>query len=77
MPAPLAVVPCDNLPDNGAVSARMLRDLAETVDPGLVAVVDECASAVTTVVDRITPPTTASDRDLVQTRTHWVDRPRS
>ena len=35
---PLALVPCDNLPGNGAVAARVVRDLAELVDPGLAGV---------------------------------------
>ena len=71
---PLALVPCDNLPDNGAVVGRVLRDLAEQVDPDLAAWVDECASAVTTVVDRITPRPTADDVRLVTSATPWSDR---
>ena len=71
---PLALVPCDNLPDNGAVVGRVLRDLAEQVDPDLAAWVDECASAVTTVVDRITPRPTADDVRLVTEATAWSDR---
>jgi fructuronate reductase len=34
---PLAVVSCNNLPGNGAVVARVVRDLAELLDPGLAA----------------------------------------
>ena len=59
---PLALVPCDNLPDNGALVGRVLSDLAEQVDPDLAAWIDECASAVTTVVDRITPRPNAGRR---------------
>ena len=32
---PLTVVSCDNLPDNGAVARRVVRDLAQLVDPDL------------------------------------------
>ena len=58
-------MPCDNLPGNGAVAARVVHDLAELVDPGLAAWIDESVSYVTTVVDRITPRTTPDDRQAV------------
>jgi fructuronate reductase len=70
---PVALVPCDNLPDNGAVLAGVLRQVAASVDPGLPAVVDEMASFVTTMVDRITPRTTDADRALVADRTGFAD----
>jgi fructuronate reductase len=62
---PLALVPCDNLPDNGAVAARVLRDLAEMVDPSLNAWLTEVVGTVTTMVDRITPETTPEDARTV------------
>jgi fructuronate reductase len=66
---PLALVPCDNLPDNGAVAARVLRDLAEMVDPSLNAWLTEVVGTVTTMVDRITPETTPEDaRTVVEAR---------
>jgi fructuronate reductase len=52
---PLSVVPCDNLSDNGAVVARVVRDMATLVDPPLVDWVDANVAYVTTMVDRITP----------------------
>jgi fructuronate reductase len=58
---PLALIPCDNLPDNGAVVARVVRDMAELVDPGMATWVAETVSTVTTMVDRITPQTTPED----------------
>ena len=58
---PIALVPCDNLPDNGAVAARVVGDLAELVDPALTAWMAESVATVTTMVDRITPETTAED----------------
>jgi fructuronate reductase len=58
---PLTVVPCDNLPGNGAVVARVVRDLAELVDPGLADWIAGSVSYVTTMVDRITPRTTPED----------------
>lgn len=70
----LAVVPCDNLPDNGGVLARVLHDLAEMVDPALTAWLVESLSAVTTVVDRITPQTTPEDLRTVAAATGLPDR---
>jgi fructuronate reductase len=58
---PLTLVPCDNLPGNGAVVARVVRDLAELVDRGLADWIAGSVSYVTTMVDRITPRTTPED----------------
>jgi fructuronate reductase len=58
---PLTVVSCDNLPGNGAVVARVVRDLAELVDRGLADWIAGSVSYVTTMVDRITPRTTPED----------------
>jgi fructuronate reductase len=58
---PIAIVPCDNVPDNGAMAHRVITDLAALVDPALVGWIDENVSFVTTMVDRITPRTTDAD----------------
>ena len=70
---PLAVVSCDNLPDNGAVVARVVEDLAAAADPALLAWIRDHVSFVTTMVDRITPRTTDADRRAVAERTGWAD----
>jgi fructuronate reductase len=70
----LAVVPCDNVPDNGAMVARVVGELATAVDPGLAAWIAEHVSFVTTMVDRITPHTTDDDRAAVRERA-GVDDP--
>jgi fructuronate reductase len=62
----LAVVPCDNVPDNGAMVARVVGELATDVDPGLAEWITEQVAFVTTMVDRITPRTTDEDRAGVQ-----------
>ncbi len=62
----VAVVPCDNVPDNGAMAARVVGELAAAADPDLAAWVAEHVSFVTTVVDRITPQTTDDDRAAVR-----------
>ena len=58
---PLTLIPCDNLPNNGAVASRVLADLADMVDPGLVDWIGGWLSTVTTMVDRITPRSTPED----------------
>ena len=58
---PIAVVPCDNLPGNGEVTARVVGDLAAAADPALARWIGDHVSFVTTMVDRITPRTTAED----------------
>jgi fructuronate reductase len=71
---PLTVVPCDNLPDNGFVVARVVRDLAEMVDPDLVDWLAGSVSFATTMVDRITPKTTQEDLRTVKEATGLDDR---
>ncbi len=71
---PLALVPCDNLPDNGAVAGRILHSMAQLVGTDLVAWVEESVSMVTTVVDRITPRTQPEDVAAVTEGTGMADR---
>jgi fructuronate reductase len=71
---PVTLVPCDNLPDNGAVVARVVRDLAEMVDSQLAGWITQSVSFVTTVVDRITPRTTSDDERSVLAATGVRDR---
>jgi len=66
---PIALVPCDNLPANAAVLARVVHDLAESVDAGLADWISSSVSTVATVVDRITPRTTADDTRAVSAAT--------
>jgi fructuronate reductase len=71
---PLAVVPCDNTPGNGALAERVVRDLAELVEPGLAGWLTESVSIVTTMVDRITPRTGPQDLRTVRDGTGLNDR---
>lgn len=70
---PVAVVPCDNLPENGAAVHAAVRDLAWAVAPDTVAVVERTASFVTTMVDRITPRTTDADLRCVAEKAGVLD----
>jgi fructuronate reductase len=70
---PLTLIPCDNLPDNGAVVARVVAELADMVDPGLAEWSRGSLSTVTTMVDRITPRTAPEDVDAVSEGTGLRD----
>jgi fructuronate reductase len=72
--APLALVPCDNVPGNGALAERVVADFAERVDPGLAAWLADSVSVVTTMVDRITPHTAPEDVRTVLDATGLDDR---
>jgi fructuronate reductase len=52
---PVAIVPCDNIPDNGGFVSRGLQGLAAEVSPDLAAWIARDVSFVGTSVDRITP----------------------
>ncbi|MGW7290898.1 mannitol dehydrogenase family protein [Streptomyces xiamenensis] len=64
--APITVVTCDNMADNGAVLGAVVRAFTEASGwPDRHTVLDRMATAVTfpaTVVDRIVPATTPADR---------------
>lgn len=66
---PITFVPCDNVPDNGEMAERIIRQAAEKVDPSLVDWINENVGFVTTMVDRITPRATDEDRDRVAEET--------
>jgi fructuronate reductase len=54
----VTIVPCDNLPQNGAVARAVVTEFAALTDPSLVGWIEEYVSFVATTVDRITPATT-------------------
>ena len=63
--APVTVLCCDNLPQNGVTLARVVGDFLSLI-PGGDAVAEWLATAVrfpSSMVDRITPATTAADRE--------------
>lgn len=70
---PLTVVSCDNLPDNGAVTARVVTEFAALLDPELAEWIRRNVSFVTTMVDRITPATTSDDAAVATDLTGRVD----
>lgn len=63
----LTFCPCDNVPDNGLMVERVVRDLAALVDESLLGWIDEHVGFVTTMVDRITPRPTEATHEAVLT----------
>jgi fructuronate reductase len=66
----IAIVPCDNLPSNGQVLRDAVVALAE---PELASWIDDNVSFVSTMVDRITPATTAADVAIAEELLGWHD----
>ena len=62
----IAIVPCDNLPDNGPALRRVVDELIAAIDPTLADWAAENVAFGTTMVDRITPATTDEHRDAVR-----------
>jgi fructuronate reductase len=65
----VTMVPCDNLPGNGAAVAKVIGHFASLIDPGLVSWIADNVSYVSTLVDRITPAPTGRDIANVFTAT--------
>ena len=70
----IAIVPCDNLPDNGRVARTVVAGFASLVDSGLAEWIYDEVEFVTTMVDRITPATIEADRDRAAELTGFDDR---
>jgi len=70
----LTLVPCDNLPGNGAAVARVIDDLATLVDRDLARWTMDNVFYATTMVDRITPEPTPQDIAGAEAATGLYDR---
>ena len=70
---PFTVLSCDNLRGNGDVARQAVTAFAALRDPALAAWVAEEVAFPNTMVDRITPGTTAADVDLVTQRLGVAD----
>jgi fructuronate reductase len=71
---PIAIVPCDNIPDNGPFLRTGLLAFAEAVSAGSSAWLVANVSFVSTSVDRITPKTTEEDIHTATELSGWIDR---
>jgi fructuronate reductase len=69
---PITILSCNNLPENGSLTAAVVRDLARDVDDNFLSWIDENVAFATSMVDRITPATGPEDRVLVA-RTHGYE----
>lgn len=69
----ITFVPCDNVPENGEMAERVIRQAAEYVDPTLLSWIDENVGFVTTMVDRITPRVSDDDAARVAELTGITD----
>ena len=70
---PLAIVPCDNMPDNGAFVATGLTAIARLANPQTADWISGNVSFVSTSVDRITPKTTTADIEEAAAISGWLD----
>ncbi|WP_420113676.1 mannitol dehydrogenase family protein [Pseudactinotalea sp.] len=62
----ITIMPCDNLPDNGAAVRTVVLSAAEAVEPTLATWIGDTVDFASSMVDRITPATTDADRELVR-----------
>lgn len=69
----ITILSCDNLPDNGQVTRRIVTDLARNVAPQIVDWIDANVDFATSMVDRITPATTAEHVRLVAEQQGYAD----
>ena len=61
----LTFCPCDNIPENGEMAERVIRDMAALCDPSLDSWIDANVGFATTMVDRITPRPTDENRQAL------------
>lgn len=66
--APFTVLSCDNLPENGMVTKRVLSRFATLRDPSLGGWLADAVACPSSMVDRIVPATTDADRAAVSAR---------
>ena len=69
--APLSILSCDNLTGNGRILGEGV--LAQCEAPGLASWVQDQVAFPTSMVDRITPRTTAADREWINAVTGYRD----
>lgn len=70
---PIAIVSCDNLPDNGRILGEAIVWFAAQLDQSFRAWIDEHVSFVSTMVDRITPASTEADQHIAAELTGLPD----
>ena len=71
---PFTIVSCDNLQGNGSLTHEALIAFTSLLDPSLAEWIEQEVRFPNSMVDRITPATTASDREEVRSRFGVSDR---
>lgn len=71
---PIAIVPCDNMPDNGPLVQAAVIAFAALISAETADWIAADVSFVSTSVDRITPKTTGDDVAAAASLTGWADR---
>lgn len=69
----VTLMSCDNLPQNGAVLGRVLREFVSLARPDLQAWIGSHVSTPATMVDRIVPATTDADRATISAMLGYED----
>ena len=72
--APLSILSCDNLPNNGELLKRVVLAFAAQINQKLANDIAEQYGFISTMVDRIVPATSAQDIQDFSTRTGFVDK---
>lgn len=67
------IMSCDNLQENGCIARKSFLEFAKAVDEGLAKWVDENVTFPNSMVDRITPVTTNSDRKTISDKLGVTD----
>jgi len=75
---PIAVLPCDNLPQNGQATQKVVQDLAAAIEvdklaPAFSSWLAQNVAFATTMVDRITPNISDADRQAVTEAREVID----
>jgi fructuronate reductase len=71
---PFTVLSCDNLPENGSSTRRVVVDFANRLDPALGRFIAEQVAFPSCMVDRIVPATTDTDRARIDAALGAEDR---
>jgi fructuronate reductase len=71
--SPFTVLCCDNLPENGASTRRVVLRFAEMLSPDLARYIADAVSFPNSMVDRIVPATTEMDKSRIAVESRVVD----
>lgn len=69
----LSIISCDNLPENGEVTRKVVTDLAAKIGPDLVTWITKNVSFSSSMVDRIVPAVTAQNKASMHTNLGMQD----